>query len=415
MAANLFARWIKRLLVGLLMILPAACNLQTLGGGQEAEAISGPPVVRLVAPLPNATYLEGVSVNIQAAISNAGADIDRVEVLVDNAIFIALPQPNSAGAALFSISQSWPAAGVGAHTIDVIAFRADGSSSAPGPVTINVIGQLPQQPAQPSATFPPPIDTGSGSATTSAPTAAPDSNAQAAPTTAPPTDVPAPEPTSNRPTATLNQGLNVRRGPSTLFNPPIGSLAAGETVDVLARSTGGDWLKIRYYNGDGWIASGFVTLAGDQAGVTVEAGPAIPTLTPVPPTPVPATPVPATNINLVLGNVGGIPNPPQCGQTMNITVDVANFGSTASPGGSIAIEAFRIEGNIPNGSTRGSFGALNPGQTLNSGNIPLTISTYKNEAQRIVVRVDPDGAIAETNEGDNSREITFTLGGGSCP
>lgn len=412
MGANPFSRWMTRLVMILLLLVLAACNLQADGVGQ-AEAISGPPVVRIAAPLPNATFLEGVNINVQAAITNAGADLDRVEVLVDNAIIATLPQPNTAAAPSFSITQSWQSVGVGAHTISVIAFRATGESSAPVSVTINVIAAAAQ--AEPSATFPPPIDTGSGQATTSAPTTQANTSQNAQATDAPPraTDVPQPTATSNRPSATLNQGLNVRGGPSTLFNPPIGSLAAGETVDVLGRTPAGDWLKIRYYNGDGWIAAGFVTLSGDQTQVPVDPGPAIPTLTPVPPTPVPATPVPATNINLVLGNVGGVPGSPTCDVTFNVTVDVANFGSTASPGGTIGIRVVSQRDGTQTAATQGGFGPINPGQTLNSGNIPLTIpKVYVNEQHRMTVTVDPGGAIAETNEGDNAREITFTL---NCP
>jgi hypothetical protein len=401
-----------RLATGLLLLVLAACNLQA-DGVNQAEAISGPPVVRIAAPLPNATFLEGVNVNIQAAVSNAGADIDRVEVLVDNAIIATLPQPNATAAPGFSITQSWQSAGVGTHTISVIAFRASGESSAPVSVTINVIAAA--APQEPTATFQPPVDTGSGQATTSAPTAQPNTNpnSQAADSPPPATDVPQPTATSNRPSATLNQGLNVRRGPSTLFNPPIGSLAAGETVEVLGRTPGSDWLKIRYYNGDGWIAAGFVTLAGDQSQVPVDPGPPVPTVTPVPPTPVPATPVPPTavgNINLVLGNVGGIPGTPACNQTFNITVDVANFGQTASPGGTIGIRVVSVRDGTQTAATTGGFGPINPGQTLNSGNIPLTIpAVYVNEQHRLTVTVDPGSQIADTDRSNNARDITFTL------
>src|SRR4029434_2114983 len=82
----------------MLMVMLSACNLGNSGvqgGGQTV--ISGAPVVRIAAPLPNATYLEGVSVNIQAAVSNAGTDIDRVEIAIDDTVAATLPQPNSAG------------------------------------------------------------------------------------------------------------------------------------------------------------------------------------------------------------------------------------------------------------------------------------------------------------------------------
>ena len=60
-------------------LLLASCNL---GADQAQTVISGVPNVQLSAPLPNATFMEGVPVNIQALISNAGPDIGRVEIVV---------------------------------------------------------------------------------------------------------------------------------------------------------------------------------------------------------------------------------------------------------------------------------------------------------------------------------------------
>src|SRR5688572_23312019 len=130
------------LAVGLMfMVALAACNLANPSQGGSETVISGAPVVRIAAPLPNATYLEGVNVNIQAAVSNAGNDIDRVEILVDDAIAATLPTPNTANAPTFSIAEAWTATGAGQHSIVVTAFRADGSSSEPATVNITVVGQ----------------------------------------------------------------------------------------------------------------------------------------------------------------------------------------------------------------------------------------------------------------------------------
>src|SRR5689334_12554736 len=139
------------LAVGLMLtVLLAACNLGNSGtqGGSQS-VISGAPVVRIAAPLPNATYLEGVSVNIQAAVSNAGADIDRVEISIDGTVAATLPKPNSAGTPTFSVAQTWTATGAGQHSIAVTAFRADGSSSAPATVNVTVVSQSAQATATP--------------------------------------------------------------------------------------------------------------------------------------------------------------------------------------------------------------------------------------------------------------------------
>ena len=119
----------RAFLAVVVLLMATACTLN-----QSPEGVTvggGAPVVRLVSPATNATYLEGVPVNVQASVSNAGADIDRVEVSVDNAVVTTLPQPNASGLPIFSVTHTWPAAGAGSHTLGVTAFRADGSVSEP--------------------------------------------------------------------------------------------------------------------------------------------------------------------------------------------------------------------------------------------------------------------------------------------
>ncbi|MEO8612185.1 MAG: SH3 domain-containing protein [Chloroflexota bacterium] len=78
--------------------------------------------------------------------------------------------------------------------------------------------------------------------------------------------------TPGTPIATFNQGVNVRSGPGTEFNPPIGSFPAGQTAEILAHTPAGDWYKIRYFNQDGWVAAQFVTVSGDASLIPVESG-----------------------------------------------------------------------------------------------------------------------------------------------
>ena len=199
-------RSISWLVVCAIVIVGSGCTLNTSpDSGPAQESISGAPTVRIVAPLPNATYLEGITVNIQAQISNAGPDIDRVEVLVDNTIVATLTESNPNGAASFSITHVWPAAGLGAHTIGVTAFRPDGTSSAPASVNINVVAPGGQTGGQTNAT----VESGGsdGSAVTAQPTTQTGSG-RATVTPRPtatqgPTDVPA-SATPDSPQATLS-------------------------------------------------------------------------------------------------------------------------------------------------------------------------------------------------------------------
>src|SRR5215207_10838809 len=121
-------------------MLIAGCTLNNLstGGG---ETVSGVPTVRMILPQPNATYFSGVAVNIQAAISNAGADIDRVEIVIDGETVATLTDVNLNNAGTFNVTHGWSATSEGTHTIDVTAYRADGSNSTPATVEINVMAR----------------------------------------------------------------------------------------------------------------------------------------------------------------------------------------------------------------------------------------------------------------------------------
>lgn len=400
--------------IGLVLVLAfilTACNLNTGVVGDGQTAISGPPTVQIAAPPANATFLENIAVNIQALIGNAGTDIARIEISVDGTVIETLESPNPGGAPSFSIAQSWQASGVGQHTIDVVAFRADGSSSVPVPVTINVISTQPSPTATTQATT-------SGSSQNTPTTGSQQAQPTSAPTNPPaPTDPPPPAATSTPsvPYVTINQGINVRSGPGTIFNPPIGSLAANDTAELLARSPDGQWFKIKYYNGTGWVFASFTSPSVDPGSLQVDAGPPppAPTATPLP-TAIPATAAPATTANLVLGNVGLSPDIPfTCGQTVAITMDIANLGSAATTnGGSISIQDIHVASGQVTASTSGAFGPINAGQTINVGGMFLTVTTYVGEQHKLVVRVNPDGAVAETVSGDNNREWTYTLNAG---
>ncbi len=396
--------------VALLLFGAAGCNLNTpVDGG--VQAFSGTPSVRIIAPLPNATYRENINVPIQAQVSNAGPDIGRVEVSVDNTVIQTFDDPNSGGAPTFGITHTWAASGAGTHTIDVVAFRADGSSSPSAAVTITVVAQGALEQASPTPTRTSGDQSGgSGGAN---PTPRPPTNTPA------PTEIPA-SATPSTPQITTRQGINVRSGPGTNFNPPIGSLAAGQTAPLLGRNPAGDWYKIRYYNAEAWVFAGLVDVSGDTSSLPIDPGPP----TPLPPTPVPVVPVAPTsppaatsNANLVAGNWRfDPPGDPVCNQTFNIFLDVANLGTEATiSGGTIDVRDVRAADNSLQGSTVGAFPIIQPGQTIAVGPIPLTISTFYNEQHRIILTINPNGAVPENNRNDNVREITYTLQKGGCP
>jgi hypothetical protein len=400
----------------LMLFAVSACTLNTSQGGQTV--ISGPPAVRLAAPLPNATYLEGVPVHIQALVTNAGPDIDRVEVAVDDTIVKTLPTPNTAGGASFSVNETWPSAGAGVHIVSVTAFRADGSSSQPATASITLITSAsaateePPAPTEVRAATVTPAPTereqGDGNGEDNGDGGGDGSNAQQ--------DEPDATNTPDHPVATFNQGANVRRGPGTNFVPPIGSFAAGQTADVVGVNPAGDWYKVRYYNADGWVFASLLNVSGDTSDLPVDIGPPTPipvTPTPIPPTAPPATAVPQTSANLVAGNIRLDPTSPECNETFTVRVDIANLGSQdTSTTGTFTVQDL-VNGQVQ-ANTQGPIPIVGAGKTVASAEIPLTVSTNHSVEHTIVVVLNPNASIPETNAGDNRGEVKYTLQKGGC-
>lgn len=400
-----------RMLIAMLVLLAAtACSLNQ---SPEGERVGGPPVVRLVSPAANATYLEGVPVNIQASITNAGEDIDRVEVTVDNAVVTTLPDPNENGLPAFSISHSWLATGTGNHIVGVTAFRGDGSASEPASVTINVIAPATEEqptaaPTPDSAPSNTPDDEGEDNGDEDGGDEPDDEGENGD------DEDGGDEPdNSGPPIATFTQGANVRRGPSTSFNPPIGAFAANQTAEIVGRNPAGDWYKVRYYNADGWVFASLVTVSGDTSNLPVDAGPPTPVPTPIPPTAVPATPVPQSQANLVAGTIRLSPSEPTCRETFNVRVDIANLGTTdTTTSGTFTVQDF-YNGQLQE-QTQGPIPIIPAGQTVESASIPITVSTYFDEEHTIVVILNPSGGIPETGAGDNRSEHRYRLRKGNC-
>ncbi|MEZ4668893.1 MAG: SH3 domain-containing protein [Anaerolineae bacterium] len=226
-----------------------------------------------------------------------------------------------------------------------------------------------------------------------------------------PTLLPTPTAFSTTPQATSKVDANVRSGDGTNF-PIVSKLPTGTTVPIIGISSlGTGWyLIVLPSGGQGWVAPSVVDVTGNFA-LVPRVNPPPP---PVTPTPIP-TATPASSINLVAGNFRFDPGSPNCAQTFNIYLDVANFGTAASPGGFITIQDFRRADGVQQGNTVGAFPIINPGQTVNVGPIPLTISTYYNEEHRLLMVVDGNNAIFESNESDNAREAIYVLNKASCP
>ncbi len=226
----------------------------------------------------------------------------------------------------------------------------------------------------------------------------------------------APTPTSlnsGQPQVVSLLDANVRRGDSTEYDR-IGFLFNGESATIIGISSfGTGWYYIQLANGRrGWVAPSVVRAEGDLTNV--------PRINPPPPpTPIPtntptSTPTPTTEANLVINNVSLDPNPPSCNETFTLFVTVENTGTgIASAGGTISVTDTRTSDGTVVESTVGAFPQLGAGETF-EGFIPITVSAFTGEDHSIVISIDSNNVIPETNESDNTLTIIYELGAGSC-
>lgn len=83
------------------------------------------------------------------------------------------------------------------------------------------------------------------------------------------------------PTATAVQQVNVRSGPSQSFEPPIGTLVAGQSVQVTGRLADNSWYRILLNGREGWVFGQWVA-TNCMGGVPVVPAPPPPVTTPIP-------------------------------------------------------------------------------------------------------------------------------------
>ncbi len=258
------------LVIVMLALAALACNLPFLGEDEQSPAVApaaSAPVAEIRVPVNGMTFAEGTTVVIQVVGTDTGAGVSRIDLLVDDLPAGSSNAPTVTGQAAYIANFNWVAQGVGAHSISANALRQDGTSSTPVVISVNVIAAPPTEVVQP--TSPP------------QPTAVPQETEPQA-TEAPPTDEPQPTDTPTGPRATTTAGVNVRRGPSTLY-PVVGSLLAGSELELIGRNQDNSWFQVTYGLSNGWIFGQLLTTSGDVNSLP------IPNVPPPPPT---ATPIP---------------------------------------------------------------------------------------------------------------------------
>lgn len=237
-----------------------------------------------------------------------------------------------------------------------------------------------------------------------------------------PTAIPSPANPANAPLVIALQNANVRTGDDTVY-PRVGILFRNEAAVILGISSfGSGWYYIQLADGTkGFIAPSVVRTEGNLVG--------LPRIEPPPPPPPPPTFTPSatftptlppptatapSSANLAIVTVQLSPAQPVCKASFAILVTIINNGTGAAPSGfSVSASDRHNASGTVNASTVGTVPPLQPGQTFVS-EMYLTVSTFFNETHTVNITVDSGAQIAETNEGDNSTAVQYTLAQGGC-
>ncbi|MCE2488462.1 MAG: SH3 domain-containing protein [Anaerolineae bacterium] len=216
------------------------------------------------------------------------------------------------------------------------------------------------------------------------------------------------------PRVTARVNANVRSGDSTRFRI-IGVLRNGDSAPALGISSrGSGWFRIELSDGrPGWISPTVVNASG--------ATDDLPQIVPPPLPPPPPTVVPTGDVDLVAGHMrhgspGGVI---VCGVGFVVEVDVANFGTTPSPGGRVRFLDYGLKNDGGRRDdvaqeTIGEFPPIAPGQTVGA-KAWLTVSRHVNSNHVIYAQVNFDNAIPErTNANNNTQMGLYKLQRGNC-
>ena len=373
------------LLLLMSMLACVSCNLSVIPDSAPAR-FEGPPVIHIAAPQPNQTFLAGTTVIVQARVENAGPDLARVAVLLDEALLGEEPDPNVTNAAILPLTIDWPTSNTGQYTISVVAERGDGSAARED-VSIEVIARQRPDAIPPTQTV----------ASDTQPTTIPPDTASLTPTFAPeqlgPSTVP----------GAILAVANLRPGPGVASGQPLGSLPADTEVLILAVNPERDWYRITHGESSGaWIDAAFVEAANITTGLPVETGAPLPE---------------PTGVNLLVSSIELFPARPVCGQAATIRATVHNNGSLdsqTSPWVSVKAHLLSDQSVIAENPETIYLPKLNAGQETVL-ELSLTISARFGERQQIRVTVDAGNHILESNENDNiGNSAEFELGRGNC-
>lgn len=208
--------------------------------------------------------------------------------------------------------------------------------------------------------------------------------------------------------------VNVRSDPGNAFQA-LGVLRNGTEVEIVAKSEDGKWFQIVYPSGSnlrGWVLAESLEVTGDLSGLgvatpenipvpVVPTSPAVtPTTTPTPsnltPTPSPTPPIPLPDL-VISGTVisGG-----------KLVITVTNQGLGPLTSATVAVSVFDLAGTGLLGSGSAGPLTLTPGASID---VKTNYAIPASPVQLLVI-VDPQGTIPETD--DTNNRLSVAIGGG---
>lgn len=356
-----------------LLLATLACNLKI---GDQAPLSASPsvsvqrPTVEIIEPANGTTYTVGQVVTVRAR-ATSPSGVTSVELLANTV----------------RVDSQLPAAEASPALVEVV---MDYTPDRPGTVTLVVqaySGSVVSPPAQRTITVLPQLQPGTGGAATTP-------QAFIAPTSTPFNPICR---------ARVNAGgLRFRTGPGTNYDI-ISNFNAGDEPLIVGYSDrpDGRWWQVSWGGQFGWTSATYTTQLGDCS--TIQ-----PVVVPPSPTPVPSeTPQPTqpgttatpTMPDLVLSLLEGV-SEVQLGVNgtaqANFAVQVRNNGGQQA--GAFRVAVLKPDGQIDYVNVPG----LSPGQTADipaPGGLVVTFQTPG--VARILVTVDDQNTVAESNEGNN--------------
>jgi uncharacterized protein YraI len=216
-------------------------------------------------------------------------------------------------------------------------------------------------------------------------------------------------------TGTANATVNVRNGPGNTTQA-LGVLRRGGQVTVDGKSEDGEWLEIVYPPRSklhGWVMASSLDLQGDAASLAVATPEEIPLA--VAPTSVAVataeetTPTPELTVTVTTTALPTLPDLVVSNWLVSggyLVVTVTNQGTGTLTATAIDVGVFDASGAKLLNSTSAAPQTLKPGASIDIKTGYLTLGA----PGQVLVIVDPNGKIPETNDTNNRLVVTFSGG-----